>query len=157
MASNSMRLACCAILLVSNPLSGCAAHKSASSEPSPLTVCEVDTPARPYAGQEVTIEGGLLGGPEHGVQLTDSNCHPYGLPADLLPIKWPAHYSPDSGIGEFESMLFGPDAARHVGEWIKCICSGKMEYLPSGLVRLDLEKAQVLTSKDGRHYERIHD
>ena len=81
MASNSMRLVCCAILLVSNPLSGCAAHKSASSEPSPLTVCEVDTPARPYAGQEVTIESGLLGGQSTGFSLLTRTV----IPTDCQP------------------------------------------------------------------------
>ena len=156
MTSNSTRVVFCAMLLMSTPLSGCVAHDSLSSEPRPLTVCEIDKPAPAYAGQEVTIEGGLAGGGVHGVQLTDSNCHPYGLPYDLLTIRLPANYSAGSGIGEFESILYGPDGMKHDGEWLKCICSGKIEYLPSGPVRLDLEKAQILTSKDGRHYERIH-
>jgi hypothetical protein len=153
--SRFLQLIPCAIVpALGWPALVCVAHEAVSSESIALTVCEVDTPAHAYAGREVTIEG-WISHHTHGTELADPSCHPYGLPEDLLEIKLPTQYSSDSGIEEFANVIYGPDAAEHVGESVKCICSGKIEYASSGRIFLSLEKAQILVSKDGHLYHRI--
>jgi hypothetical protein len=155
MASKSKTGIFFATLLASSPLSdGGAAHDAGRS--AILSVCEVDTPDHAYAGRRVTIEAPVATD-MHSTGLIDQGCHPYGLPFDELHIKVPTNYSADSGIDRFAYFVLGPGAAEEqVVKSMKCICSGTIEY-SSGLVVLNLEKAEMMTmSKDGRHYVRIH-